>query len=93
MLPLISFLIFLFILLYPLTGLELLSTSYLTGDINIMKIIFIFLITTLFSFAKKVNTGVLPHWNDLGMTENDYYGLSSFRGLLCGSLFAFLITR
>lgn len=48
---------------------------------------------TVSLLAKHTSCGVFPCANELGMKEDDYFQLMGFTGLICGSLFTFLLTR
>jgi len=60
-----------------------------------MRVLFLFLFLSItFCFAAAINDiGALPSWTTLHMLEQDYFFLNGLAGLICGSVFSFLITR
>ncbi|MDD3602342.1 MAG: hypothetical protein PHZ17_03385 [Sulfurovum sp.] len=55
-----------------------------------MKYLSIILFLSIFCFAGD-GTPSYHIWNDLGITQEEYYYLSGFSGVLSGSIIAFLM--
>ncbi len=57
------------------------------------KFIFVIMVLSVVVYAKAGWLGDLPTPHQLKMTKEDYAFMSALAGLMCGSIFSFLITR
>jgi hypothetical protein len=56
-------------------------------------VIFILILSTFVSAGALADCGDLPTWRELHMSRDNYFYLSGLSGLICGSIFSFMITR